>query len=167
MSIKYVKGDLFKYIRLNNNQKLICHICNNIKSWGSGFVIPLGEHFPQARIRYLTESKLNLGDTQFINCDNICIANMIAQKGIISEYNRTPIKYTALAKCMDTIRFMCQTRHIDEIHAPAFGSLRSGGHWPFIHKLIEEIWTNITVNIYYLDDNQKKDLEKPFLLEIR
>lgn len=168
MSIRYIKGDLFLGIKRTKNSIVIPHVCNNIGVFNSGFVVPLSKHFPQARIRYLSEKKLDLGSTQFINCDNICIANMIAQNGIMSAYNEIPIKYSALTKCMESIRFMCDTRHINEIHAPAFGSMRSGGHWPFIHKLIEEIWNikNLTVNIYYLDDNQKTELENPFLLKI-
>lgn len=163
--LKYVKGDLFREIEKINNPILIAHISNDIRAWGSGFVIPLGDRFPKARERYLKEPKLTLGDTQFIETCGVVVANMIAQRGIIQK-GLKPIKYAALVKCLNTVGFFCRTRHVDEIHAPAFGSLRSGGHWPFIHELIEEIWCDINVTIYYLDDNQKSQLETPLKFKI-
>lgn len=164
--LKYVKGDLFREICGIKHNIIIPHVCNDIGAFSSGFVIPLSEHFPKAKERYLSEKNRNLGDVQFIKEDNIVIANMIAQKGLINSLNPKPIKYLSLIKCMEAVKFMCLTRHIDEIHAPAFGSLRSGGHWPFIHELIEELWSNVNVTIYYLDDNQKSQLETPLKFKI-
>jgi hypothetical protein len=159
--ITYIKGDLFNYLYKDKSNKMICHIVNDLKAWGSGFVIPLGEKFPRARESYLKQDVLKLGSCQFIEYDNIYIMNMVAQHGIISSNNLKPIRYRALVECMSNVLFACQTRHIDEIHAPAFGSCRSGGNWAFISELIEEIWcqNNLRVNIYYLDDNQKVELK--------
>jgi hypothetical protein len=163
--LKYVKGNLFYYVKKDESQ-LICHIVNDIKVWGSGFVVPLGRKYPEARKTYLLEPKLTLGDVQFVKTNGIYIANMIAQKGIINNYNNAPIKYFSLLECMNSVSQVAK-RHNLKIIAPAFGSLRSGGHWPFIHHLIEEVWEDLDVTIFYLDDVQKYELEKPLGFKIK
>jgi hypothetical protein len=48
-----------------------------------------------------------------------------------------------------------------EIHAPAFGSMRSGGDWGIIANLIKEIWVdhaNIKVTIYTLNESEQQGL---------
>lgn len=160
MSIKYIKDDLFLAIKRINKRVLISHVCNDVRAFNSGFVVPLSRHFPKSREAYLAEPKLELGTTQFVEEDGVYIANMIAQSSIMSQYNLKPLRYEALIKCMRDVYSFVQNRGL-EIHAPAFGSCRSGGNWAFISELIEEIWcqNNLRVNIYYLDDNQKAELK--------
>jgi hypothetical protein len=158
LSIKYIKSDLFLAIKKIDKPILISHVCNNVRSFNSGFVVPLSRHFPNSRTTYLLEPKLELGTTQFIEEDGVYIANMIAQSGIMNQYNLKPLRYEALIKCMRDVYSFVQNKGL-EIHCPAFGSCRSGGTWTFIHELIEEIWVNIDVYVYYLDDNQKLDMK--------
>jgi len=154
--IKYVIGDLFDHIP-QNKQIIICHITNNIGAWGSGFVVPLGQCFPEARRQYLLFPQ-QLGETQFVKCGNVIVANMCAQSGIMShstgdrEYvNEKPIRYAALANCLIQVKdYAMKKCDLDvEIYAPAFGSDRAGGDWYIISELLNEI-INYNVTIFSL-----------------
>jgi hypothetical protein len=157
--IEYITGDLFKHIPTNpTNPIVIPHIVNNLKIWGSGFVIPLGNYFPKAKNEYLNmdEKHICLGNTQIIDVsNNIFIANMIAQEGICSRstgdrkfVNDKPIRYAALCKCLSTINNSC---YGFDVYAPKFGSGLAGGNWDFIEELIEEILTNVnTIKVFSL-----------------
>lgn len=155
--INYINGDLFKGIENSKEKILIPHIVNNIGAWGSGFVIPLGRKFPEAKQDYLNLLEYtDLGECIFSHVKNIVIANMVAQNGISSKStgNRNfvspnPIRYGALLKCMEEIAIEYPT-HV--IHTPKFGSLRAGGNWALIEELIKEIWYNHTVNIYVFEE---------------
>jgi hypothetical protein len=153
--IKYVKGDLFEGIK-GKGAIIIPHIVNNIGAWGSGFVIPLAQHFPLAKKYYLEDyKKYQLGDCQTVwNMNNVAVINMFAQEGIAprTDWNYTfitkpPIRYVALIQAMQQI---AKWSSLYEIHAPKFGSGLAGGDWNLIEKLIDEIWADFKVTIYYL-----------------
>jgi hypothetical protein len=148
MMIEYIKGDLFTQLPIT--PVIIPHIVNDIGAWGSGFVVPLGRHFPIAKEAY-HQYRPSLGQCQFVDClelygqPRLVVANMCAQRGIVgrstgdrSEVNDKPIRYEALVKCLRQLDDYCKTLDI-EVHAPKFGSDRAGGTWPFIAELIEEI----------------------------
>lgn len=152
--IEYIKGDLFNNIpQYPTNKIIIPHIVNNLKIWGSGFVIPLGNYFPKAKNEYISmdEKHICLGNTQIIDVgNNIFVANMFAQDGISPKSTGTtnkivqnPIRYGALAKCLLTINSYCTSDTM--ILSPKFGSLRAGGDWSIIENLI----------IYLLDTPKK------------
>lgn len=152
--INYVKGDLFAAVKDKSNI-IIPHICNDIGAWGAGFVLPLAKHFPQTREKYLGLKSLRLGATQIVRVDEdavIYVGNMIAQHSVGLENGRPPIRYAALAKCMDQVTELAKFQHCS-IHAPMFGSGLAGGNWDLISTLIEEIWCDqgISVTIYSLE----------------
>lgn len=154
--INYYYGDLFKYIDDSpcGDPMVICHIVNNLGFWGSGFVVPLGKKFPEARDYYHQWVNLHgtvgdmLGTAQLVKVDTkpLYVYNMCAQTGIMahstgdrSQVNSKPIRYEALVKCMRdlvTAKIPIQSHII----CPKFGSDRAGGNWEFIEELIEEIW---------------------------
>lgn len=153
--LRYVLGDLFEAINYESPMaKFIVHIVNDSYRMGSGFVVPLNKKWPETRSLYMSDPNLKLGNTQFIQVmDNVWVCNMIAQHGTVSADNPKPIKYAALANCMRTIAEVCH-RHIEpEIVGPLFGSNLAGGNWDFIEELIQEIWSNIDVTIYKLNQN--------------
>src|SRR5690606_11074838 len=94
-----------------------------------------------------------LGEVQFVKVsDNVIIANMVGQSGVIETSmggkSFKPIRYTALAKCMEEVfNYISQNviypRYDREgyswsIHAPKFGSLRAGGNLAVIEQMIYE-----------------------------
>lgn len=152
--IQYIAGDLFEFLPMD--KKVICpHIVNDCKLWGSGFVVPLGKHFPDARKIYFEQEKLILGTCNFAQItDDLIVANMVGQHGIIGINNPHPIRYGELRDCMLVVREKALSIPGCEIHAPKFGSQRAGGEWSKITELIEEIWITrkIPVCVYYLED---------------
>ena len=162
--INYKIGNLFDNIPSGN--VIICHIVNDLNCWGSGFVIPLGIKFPKSKKEYLSNQPL-LGKTQFVDVqDGIVVANMCGQTGIgiksIGNYERVqkPIRYAALCDCLEHVTNFCNESHIPyQVIAPAFGSVRSGGHWPFIEELIKEILTApVDITIFSLNKLEHQTL---------
>ena len=155
---------------------IIPHVCNNENIWGGGFVIALSKKWkkPEQMYRafcvgeppYPKKTHPLLGKVCYAKINkNLVIANMIAQDGIISQNNLKPIKYRALANCMEEVfnyieMIKAQISNPVVIHAPKFGSLRAGGNWDFILELIREIWleNGIDVVVYeYVPDKEDDD----------
>lgn len=177
--IIYVEGDLFKAVKAVQEDDnffgtiMVPHVCNNSGAWGAGFVVPLGKEFPYTRKCYLdwydghpndnlasylgTDNKrFVLGATQEVQVASArnsksMVYNMIAQAGI---GGKRPLRYDALAKCMDHVREAATKHHEPQIHAPLFGAGLAGGNWDFIAALIEDTWLSrgVPVTIYYLKD---------------
>jgi len=156
MILSYSEGDLFESIQ-NSKPTLLPHIVNSEGKWGSGFVIPLGKRYPKSKEMYLKwsngekmEAPFLLGRTQFVNCDNIVICNMLSQTlgGI------RPLRYDALVKCMLQVSDYAIQHQINQIDCPIFGAVRAGGCWSFIHELIKDCWIsrNINVTVHYLPE---------------
>lgn len=167
MPLNYVTGDLFDKITTNI---VIPHVCNNLGVWGSGFVIPLGKRFPEAKFHYKgwfekreTSEYLipfELGRTQFVEvASGIHVANMVAQLGVQTPTNFKPIKYLHLANCMQQVGQMARLYNY-KIICPLFGSGLAGGDWDFIEELIKELWSHtvgnspLDVTVYQLEGQE-------------
>jgi hypothetical protein len=164
-SVIYKEGNLFENIKGKSNI-IICHVANDIGGWGSGFVIPLAKAFPKARQNYLEwfkngtdsmEGSFTIGKTQFVEMDDIVVANMIAQHKTGSPPRC--LRYNALAKCMDEVADFATSRSL-EIHAPLFGAGLAGGNFAFIAELIEDCWVrkDIPVTIHYLPGEKPESI---------
>jgi hypothetical protein len=167
--INYVTGDLFK-LAPGDKPIVIPHICNDLGKWGSGFVVPLGQEFPRAKAEYLRwaeeqfDHERNIpferGQVQIVRvAQQVFVANMVAQKGLISPDNPHPIVYSALYNCMVKLfHQLIEPWKGDpmSICAPKFGSLRAGGDWGVIEKLIVNNWVLVPphppVTIYSLEN---------------
>jgi hypothetical protein len=180
-SIKYVVGNLFDELPIFTTKKaiIIPHIVNTLGLWGSGFVVPLGKIWPITKREYQKWYKQNfdyerntefiLGEIQIVQVEDfdknrgpVFVANMLAQDGIISSQNPHPIEYQSLNNClldMNTLALDLNGNGYDvEIHAPAFGSCRSGGHWPTIAKMIDDILAAYPIFIYTLTQEEQDNL---------
>ena len=112
---------------------------------GGGVALGLKKKWSSIENPY--KENCNLGECSFQKVDkDIFVANMVAQKGLISKNNPKPIKYWALAKCMLQVGKWAITNNCNII-APKFGSLRAKGNWSFIEELIEEIWLDSGINV--------------------
>ena len=159
MTINYLIGDATKP-KHNNKNIIIPHVCNDKGGWGAGFVVALSKRWPEPEERYRREFRSGknkyLGNVHFVHVEdsnypvNIYVANMIAQEGTISRENKKPLKYRALANCMDEVKYSALKINA-EIHAPRFGSALAGGNWSFIEELIQEIWIENNINVYVYD----------------
>jgi hypothetical protein len=167
-NVNLFHGDLFNHLEEsiyagNNGTSIIVpHVCNNIDSFSGGFAGAVSNRYPIVKENYhlLGNKNAKLGYVQFIDVakssnhnhnHKLIFANMIAQNGVIHTYNPRPINYLALVKCMVSVKQYIEKNYYDEpvqIRCPKFGSGLAGGNWLFIENLIEDIWNNITVNIY-------------------
>lgn len=153
----------------NGATVFVPHVCNNIDLFDAGFAAQVAQEYPSVKMDYHLLGKTflsaNLGYSQIIKVfeepqyrHKLFFVNMIAQNGVFNpKMNPRPLNYEALMKCMINVRHCIKTSGFDrvEIHAPRFGSLRSGGDFRFISDLIDDIWHNISVIIY--NHNETKD----------
>jgi O-acetyl-ADP-ribose deacetylase (regulator of RNase III) len=124
---------------------VIAHVCNDIGGWGAGFVVPLGNRYPNARQRYYEWSKgedenlpFSLGNVQFVHVERwVFVANMIGQRGIFSENGEPPIRYDAIRECLQKVRAFCK-EHNFNVQMPKIGSGLAGGDWAIISQIVRE-----------------------------
>ena len=141
IGIKYIDGDATNPIGEGN--KLIIHCCNNIGLWGAGFVIALSKKWklPEVQYRkwskgYLSSPKFELGNVQFVKVgDGLVVGNMIGQHGVGRKNGNTPIRYSAIEKCLKEVKVVAE-KHNASIHCPRFGAGLAGGDWSIIEQLL-------------------------------
>jgi hypothetical protein len=163
--MKYIEGDLFAGITANYAEvtTVIPHICNNVRAWGAGFVIPLAQHFPEAKMKFYECDNPKLGDVQFAYADNVpvVVCNMFAQDGVGPKADGTPpIQYDALSSCMQKVyekvsELRKQGKSV-KIASPMFGAGLAGGDWTKIESMILENWDEpfmkegVETDVYFL-----------------
>lgn len=159
--ICYRKGDATNPVE--SGKIGIFHIVNSLGGWGSGFVIPLGQKYPQSKKDYLNwyntgqkqQIPFMLGEVFTTTVSNdLYIFNILAQKAFGFK-NIPPIRYEALRECLIKINDFAKN-NLDYIIGPRIGAKRSGGDWKIISKMIEK-YVEIPVVIYDLPNENWKD----------
>lgn len=167
-SIFYKNGDATNpYIEENETHIMICHICNNLGRWGTGFTSALDKKWNEPRKKYIeliTEfNRLNkdvMGAIIPANVeDNITVMNMVAQDGVKGPNNPTPINYKALEIALSTVTHNINSyyKNVSSIHMPKIGAGLAGGDWNEIEPMIQKQLVdplNIDINVYEI--NSKK-----------
>lgn len=142
-AIQYIKGDAT--CPVGDDNKIIIHCCNDCVPgrWGKGFVLALNK-WPQPKSEYMKWSRqgknsgYELGNLQFVKVeDDIVVCNMIGQRDTKPRNGVTPIRYSAISKCLEKIA-VATLRNNASIHCPRFGSGLAGGSWDIIETLIKE-----------------------------
>ena len=162
MEIIFTKGDATKPI--GTDVKIIVHVCNDIGSWGAGFVLAISKRWKQPEAQYRnwfktnegvetetvkyvsaekisdkTEGKLfALGNVQFVKVSaDIWVANMIGQKGISQDSSgRPPVRYEAIAEYLKKASSFAKSENAS-VHMPRIGSGLAGGNWDKIEEIIQ------------------------------
>lgn len=112
----------------------ICHICNDSRVWGAGFVLALSRKWKEPEQVYRGSSNMDLGDIQLVDVeDNIKVCNMIAQHGI-GMRNGPPIRYTAVEDALRRLQEVIEEQYT--IVCPKMGSGLAGGKWEKIEEII-------------------------------
>lgn len=151
--IKYKDGDATNPSVEGN--KIIAHICNDIGSWGKGFVLAISNKWKEPERQYREWYKLNidfsLGQVQFVKVeDEIWVANIIGQRDIRKDkVGNPPIRYEAVASGLEKVgQFAIQNSA--SVHMPRIGCGLAGGTWDKIEPLIENHVSakNIDVTVY-------------------
>lgn len=131
---------------------IIINICNNMNTFGAGFNKTIANAFPVAKEDYhlLGAPKLRnaLGHTQFVSVktnnkyrNQIIVANMICQTGILSVKNARPLNYYLLGICLAKIQSYIKQykKEADlpvNVYCPKFNAGIHGANWPFIYQMI-------------------------------
>jgi len=121
---------------------VIAHVCNDIGAWGAGFVVPLGRRWPRAEAQYLdwhrSGENFELGRVAVVKVgDDVWVANMIAQHGIRRRRGDIPLRYDALATCLE--KLAGRALELGAVVAmPRIGAGLAGGDWAKVSELIEE-----------------------------
>lgn len=162
--MNYVKGDLIAALPdYKDKLVFIPHVVNNSgQTFHKGFVEALNNRWPadlkikSPQWRYLSRGKnWLLGETQFVDPEpGIVVANMCAQDNLNTDLT-VRLQYGHLARCMMNVEdeMVYQDCLIDKdvvVLAPKFGSGIAGGNWDIVENMIENIWCDFEVNIFYL-----------------
>lgn len=171
--INYIFGDLTKH---NFTEKTIVpHVVNNQCINGSGVVIAIKKKWPLAIINLeqwfndlgwvhyddnlgletkdIDDSGWELGQVQFSETENknVIVANMIGQRSpggyVLCGKVFPPINMESVEECIIRVADFCQKTGVKNIVAPKFGSLRAGGNWEDIEKLILQWWCGKGINV--------------------
>ena len=151
-SFEEVVGDLFEFESLlgvrcdASTRTIVAHVTNTEYRWGAGFVVPLGNEWPDARATYMNDPKAaQLGHVGFVVVDdakNVVVANMSAQKAIRRRRgDPCALDYGALRTCLKAVHeYASKPTSIPEtrILMPRIGAGLAGGDWAEISKIIED-----------------------------
>jgi len=123
-----------------------------MNTFGAGFNKDIAKQFPLVKENYhlIGPSKLKnlLGYTQFIKADtnptyknNIVVANLICQSGIISSTNPRPLNYSYFSNCLVKVnQYITEYNKANEtkiqVYSPKFNAGVLGANWLFLKELM-------------------------------
>ena len=146
--INYVQGDLF-----TTNCDIIAHGCNCVGGFGAGVARTMANKYPESRDKFMEKHrtvKWNLGDVQFVKTNGKIIANCATQfyyggkqKGHVYA------DYGAIEECMKKLLQYSLDNNLS-VAIPKIGAGLAGGNWSMIEKIIESVFINKEITIYYL-----------------
>ena len=152
--IKFLQGDATD--PEGGGGRIICHICNDIGGWGKGFVLAISRRWQQPEAAYRqwyhdrAANDFALGAVQFVSVEpDIWVANMIGQHGIRRTDQGPPIRYEAVAQCLQRVAEKAGDFNAS-VHMPRIGCGLAGGEWSIIEPLLVEhlCARDISVNVY-------------------
>ena len=77
-----------------------------------------------------------LGAVRFVQVEPATwVANMIGQHGLLTDSGTPPVRYDAVAQCLDTVAGHASTLHAS-VHMPRIGTGLAGGDWSAIEPII-------------------------------
>lgn len=147
MPIIYVKGDLTKA-----KESVIGHGVNIRGAMGSGVALALMTKWPEIRRVYMHIHKMvgwQLGDVQFVPCEDKIIANCATQKDYLPRGVRHA-DYEAIEEVMQKLYKYCVTGNYS-LAIPKIGAGLAGGDWSIIEKIINKVFTDRDIFVYHLD----------------
>ncbi len=141
-SIRFVRGDATAPV--GDGLKIIAHVCNDIGAWGKGFVLAVSRRWSRPEEAYRewfaggAKDGFALGQVQLVQVDpSIWVANMIGQRGIRRSASGPPIRYEALAQCLDQVAE--KALELDaSVHMPRIGCGLAGGEWSQVERLVQD-----------------------------
>lgn len=151
--IKYAKGDVLK-----SGADIIAHGCNCIGGFGSGVAGQIAKQFPIAKDSYLykyEEQGWQLGDVQFVVIENTSlwssryIANCATQKEYYPR-DKVHADYEAIRVAMQKVKEFAKMHDLT-VAIPKIGAGLAGGDWKIIEQILEAVFADYNVAVYYLE----------------
>lgn len=136
-------------------QNIIVHGCNNVGTWGAGFVLELSKRSrtPERAYKHWHETyripKLALGDVQvveFVPEANLLVCNMITQTLQPGIRN---VRYSAIHLGFVNLRQMFPSA---VLHMPRIGCGLGGGEWDTVEKFIREAHETVALPRIFVYD---------------
>lgn len=155
MAISYVKGDATK--PQGKSPRIIVHCVNDLGAWGAGFVVALSRRWSEPEAAYVDaihKGKLELGKVQFVtvvdeNDEEIIVANLVGQKGLMGPANPMPVRYAAMKSGLQLVALRAKKLSAS-IHMPRMGCGLAGGSWEKMEPIVEETLKGLDVTVYDL-----------------
>ena len=160
MPIQYVEGDAAR--PQGEGRRIIAQPVSTVGTWGSALAITLSDLYgPTHRDQYvewLRTHRPQLGDTLFTSAGNdIFIAHMLVNNGLLSRQNENPLVYAALIKCLNHVFERAKTMNAT-VHTTRVGHGRAGGDWRRVEALLERASKDQTVTVYDLPPFARSDI---------
>lgn len=152
-------------------RKFIAHVCNDIGGWGRGFVLSVSRRWPEPEKEYRewnvrnssgpgVDNPFRLGEMQLVKvADEVFVANMIAQHGVMPKNEIPPIRYEALERCLNSLGVIAQFQRAS-VHMPRIGCGLAGGKWQYIEPIIEAqlIAKGVPTYVYDFDSGDARTI---------
>lgn len=170
--ISYVVGDATD--PCVPGKRIVVHVCNDIGAWGRGFVLSLSRRWPEAeriyRSWYQNQEDSNewppmsLGNTLFVPVEHVgtppiwartWVAHMVAQRGIQPEAGVPPIRYDALATCLQDVALMARETGAT-VHMPRIGCGLAGGRWSEVEQIVQQVLIAVPTYVYDFDASDSR-----------
>lgn len=135
-NVRMYNGDVFK--ALPQEGFVLAHISNDIGKWGAGFSKEIDLYLSEEpREAYLKEwPRLTPGTLQLTRLrKGAYVASLIAQHGVRTRLNPTPIRYSWLSTCLRELGDVAQDLSLS-IFMPRIGAGLAGGEWKVIEGMI-------------------------------
>lgn len=155
--LNFAKGDATA--PSGKSARIICHVCNDLGRWGSGFVLAISKRWPEPEASYRDwygrkDGTFALGEIQVVKVDaTLWVANMVAQHGIkMSKSSGPPIRYESLEKCLSKLAIEANKRKAS-VHMPRIGCGLAGGDWATVEDIVKRtlVDKSVAVTVYDLD----------------
>lgn len=147
--IKYVQGDLFQA-----SEDILAHGCNCRNGFGSGVAAGMAKKYPKAKAYFhdkFEEDGWKLGDVQFVQLvdkDHKWVANCATQYAYLPRGIKHA-DYDAIRTAMTKVKEFAKSKNMS-IAIPKIGAGLAGGDWADIEKILQEVFSDYDVTVYYL-----------------
>jgi len=152
-TIKFITGDVTS--PQGEGLKIVAHVCNDVNGFGSGVAGAIAKKWYGVKLAYhdwhSRGENFALGMVQFVTiCDDIIVANMIAQHGY-SYAGHPAVQYPALRMCLSKVAKKAKELEAS-IHMPRICCGLGGMIWDNIEPIITDTVGEIAVIVYDLPD---------------
>lgn len=157
--------EALKNVSETSQSVLVLNPCNNMNAFGAGFNKTIAEAFPIAKENYhmlgsnIIRSKL--GYTQFVpvmtnskNKNQIIVANMICQTGMLSKTNPRPFNYYYFGLCLSKVQDFIHKYKLNNdlnilVYSPKIHMGVTGANWFFVYDMMLDTLKKPTYTLVY------------------